>query len=487
MKAITATFAFAIIALLFGCGVLVRADTSTADYDEQIAVCMPEKQLPDLQAALSSAMNQAPRIISGLLELEQARTGVKQALAPMLPNASLSANYGKSHNRYDYESYMVKDSNGAPVLDGSGNPEWTTATTANAMVQDLSYNAGISQPIYHWGALRKGYQSAQLQRAIATRNVEEVRRALAIEIRRAYFSLIGAAAGLEDEKVTLARLEEELSFMQKQAADGFVTSSQVGEFEARVGDFKIQMQRSKNNFDNQWRAFCDLVGYDRSTPPFVFPKEIPAVPPVIQSILPKLTTELGSYTPNNLLNAEDSIRMEKLNYEIIETRLRPNLNFSVNANRGYHAPDTAAYFGGPYINTSYGMGFSVNWSVFDGFSTQSAEKSSRIHLRQRERERDQMRQDYRDALQNNIMNLSLSWHSLERSENGLRDTRTHAEVVQKDYEAGMVKKQDWESVQRDVNSSVQTANNVRADYYLQLATYLSLRGRDPAAGFTTKK
>jgi hypothetical protein len=34
---------------------------------------------------------------------------------------------------------------------------------------------------------------------------------------------------------------------------------------------------------------------------------------------------------------------------------------------------------------------------------------------------------------------------------------------------------------------LQAANNARADYYLQIASYLSMRGKDPAINLVTKK
>ncbi|MFT3869481.1 MAG: TolC family protein [Nibricoccus sp.] len=454
-----------------------------ADPDEVLRAALPENALPDLKAALERGMSQSSQVIGRLLDLDQARASEKQARSPMLPYASASVGLGVARNRYDYDAYPIKNSNGEQQYDENGLPKMQPADSSTAVVQDLSYNAGMSQPVYHWGALKKNYQSAQLQKAIATRNVEEIRRTLANEIRRAYFNLIAASNALEVEKTTLAKFEEERDFFQKQSKDGFVTASIASSAETRVEDYKLTMQRSRNAFEAQWNAFCDLTGLERGAPIPVFPKEIPAVSAEVKPILPKLAPDPGPYTPINLQNAEDNVRVEKLNYEIAATRLRPKLNMGLNANRGYHSPDTAVGFGGPYMLTSVGVSANVSWAIFDGFSTSAAKQTYKIRQRQQERTRDQAKKDYDETLKTNLTNLRLNLKPLETADLGLTSARDSVTTAQKDYELGVVQKQTVDTYQTYVDSALAAANNARADYYIQIATYLSLRGKDPAVNY----
>lgn len=443
--------------------------------DDVLLEVLPEKALPELQVALARAMSQSSRVIASLLDLEQARVGEMQARAPMLPNASASGSFGLARNRYDYSA--VDNANGTT----------TAAYSTVGLVQDLSYYAGISQPVYRWGALKKGYQSAQLQRAITARNVGEIRRALAIDIRRAYFSLIGAANGLASEKATLANLEKEKIFLKGQAADGFITQGVADYTDTRIKDFKLQMQRTQNNFDSMWLSFCELTGNDRASPVPSLPKEIPAIGRDLAPILQGLLLAPDDYVPVNLLNADDAIHVERLRYEIASTQQRPYFGVSLNASRGYHSPDAAAGFGTPYVLTSYGASATVNWNIFDGFSTQAAKKSSSIRLRQLRTTREQAERDYHEALKNTVINLRLNWQSLQRTEEGLRSTRSYVDTVKKDFEAGYAKKQDWDTAQASADAALQAANNARADYYLQIVNYLSMRGKDPAVALAARK
>lgn len=455
----------------------------STDPDEVLRAALPENALPDLRDYLRCTMNRSSRVIAGLLDVDQATAGEKQARAPMLPNVSASGNYGVSQNRYDHLSYTVKDKNGVTQVDGNGVPVVSEAYTDRAFVRDASYNLGISQPVYYWGALRKRFLSARIQHAISSRNIEEIRRSLAMEVRSAYFALVSAANGLVVEKQTLAQLQVEREYLKKQAGDGFITPSQAGSMDTRIEDFKLQMQRSQNNFENRWRAFCDLTGMDRKTLMPTFPKEIPIISPQTGTVLANLESPSGKFLPVSLQNAEDSIRAERLNYEIISTQLLPRFGVSANASRGFHSPDTAAGFGGPYIATSYGASVSANWSIFDGFSTQASKQSSRIRIRQQERTRDQVQKDYEDTIRNNLLGLQLNWQSLQRTEEGLVAARANIETYQKDYEAGISPKRLWDDAVVAADNALYAANNARADYYLQIVNYLSLRGKDPAVNF----
>jgi outer membrane protein TolC len=468
-------FSFGVTLLLWIGAVLgYAAEPTPLVGDEALLDVLPEKSLPDLQIALERAMGASSRVIASLLDVDQARVGEQQARSPMLPYASANFNAGLTHETYDYASYEVT---GGGIVPSKSETRNVTA---------LLYNAGISQPIFRWGALKKNYQSAQLQKAIASRNVEEIRRTLAIEIRRAYFSLISTANALETEKATLAKMEEERDFLKKQVADGFVIAGAADSAEIRIKDFKLQMERSRNNFETQWLAFCDLTGLDRFTAPPVFPKEIPGIRADLNPVLKKATPHPGQHIPVNLLNAEDAIKTERLNYEIASTRLRPQFGLSLSAAQENRAPDNMV-FGPKYLVTSYSSYMTVNWPIFDGFSTQAAKQSSLIRLRQQQRARDQAQKDYDETLKTNVTNLRLNWQSLQRTEEGLTDARRSVETFQKDYEAGMSPKQVWDTAKTAADSALQAANNARADYYLQIVTYLSLRGKDPAVNLVARK
>jgi len=453
-------------ALLLGSGATstyAGADISTTD--DVLIASLPEKALPELREILAKAMIYAPRAIDSGLNLEQAGTSVKIARSPMLPNASGYFNTGAIYERYQYP---------------------TSNTSSSHLIQALTYNAGVSQPIYRWGALKKGFQSAQLQRAIAERNVGETRRLLAIDVRRSYFNLIVANKAREIEAVGLANLEQERAFLKQQAADGFVTQGIADFATTQINDYQLQMRRSENSYQAQWTAFRQLTGIENLQPSDALPKEIPVIATKLGDVVKNLSNQPGDYRPASLVNADDNVRSEQLNYEIVKTRLRPQLSASLSASQDNRTPDNNS-LGQKQLVTSFYAYATVNWNIFDGFTTQALKQSSLIRLRQLKNSREQAERDYHESLKNQADTLSINWESLQRTEEGLSSARSNVETLQKDYEAGFGPKKVWDDAKLAADNALQAANNARADYYMQIVNYLSLRGKDPVVNPATKK
>jgi outer membrane protein TolC len=274
--------------------------------------------------------------------------------------------------------------------------------------------------------------------------------------------------------------------LKQQQADGFVTASAVGSADIRIQDFKLQMRRSENSYETLWKVFRQLTGIDELNASTVLPKEIPAIGVRLGDVVKNLDDRPGSYLPANLANADDGVRSEQLNYEITKTRLKPQLGMSASASQQNQNPNNNT-LGPKQLVTNYGAYATVNWTLFDGFATQALKQSSLIRLRQLKNSREQAERDYRESLKSCIVALQLNWETLQKTEEGLRDTRASVDTYQKDFEAGFAPKKAWDDGKLAADNALQAANNARADYYLQIVNYLSLRGKDPVVNPAAKK
>jgi len=447
--------------LLLGRSTVSMSAAGAQTGDDALAAALPEKAMPQLQEILMKAMRNAPRVMSAGLDLELAGTSVKMARAPMLPSLSAGYNFGGLSEQYNY-----------------GATPTQAAYTRSSVSLASTYSVNANQPLFHWGALKKGYQSAQLQRAISQRNLSEVRRALAIDVRRTYFNLINAVNARETERKTLANLEKDRDFYKQQQADGFVTSSTVSSAEKGIVAFKLQMRRTESSYQAQWRAFRQMAGLEEAYSQ-TLPKEIPALPTNLEPVLQSLSDEEGATAPNNLLNADDSIRVERLNYEIYKTRLRPQVGLSLSAYQDRRSPDNNS--ANPPTNIKdYSALTTVSWSIFDGYTTKALKQSSLIRLRQLRNSRDQAERDFKESLKSYVANLRFNWESLQTAELDFSSYQSTADVYKADYEAGLAPKKTWDDAKIVADNALQAANNTRADYYMQIVNYLSLRGKDPA-------
>lgn len=436
------------------------APAPVVDPDEVLRAALPENALPDLKVILAAAMANAPRVIDAGLNVEQSDTSVKSARAPLLPRASVSASPGLVYQKYQYEGQAPNASNSV----------------------SLFYSAGVSQPIYHWGALHKGFKSAQLQRAISERNLAEVRRALGSEVRRTYFNMISSANARAVEHQGLKNLETEHEYLKGQAKDGFITQSAADYMVTRIDDYKLQLRRSENGYQSQWRAFRILTGLESLQSSTILPKEIPPVDKKVGEVLEVLSQSFGDYTPADLANAADRVKIEQFSYEISKTRLKPQLDFSISAsqqNQNAGGDGTKP----PVLTQNYGAYLSVNWLLFDGLASQAAKRSAAISLRKARTARDQTERDYQENLRNQVEALRINWQTLQRTELSLTSARDSVETFKKDYESGLSPKKIWDDAVVAADSALYAANNARADYYLQIVNFLSLRGKDPAVNY----
>jgi len=436
-----------------------KVTAPTADPDEILRAALPENALPDLKAILTSAMANAPRVALSELDVLQSQTNVTSARSSLLPRASVSASPSLIHEMYQYRD---KD----PVARDTVS---------------LFYNASISQPLFHWGALKKGLDSAKLQKAIVDRNYGEVRRLLAIEVRRTYFTLISETNFRGVELKALETLTKEQDFLKNREADGFVAKGSAEGYNVVISDYKLQLRRSENAYQAKWKAFRKATGIDTLNAEGM-PKEVPAVPTNVGEVLAKISSELGDYQPAELANANDKVKTEQLNYEIAKTRLRPMFDFSLGASQQNQSANNDRAEP-PVLTQNYGAYFNVNWLLFDGLASQAAKRSSMISFKRQRTLRDQTERDYRDNLRDQVETLRVNWQSLQRTEEGLRDARSYVETCKNDYEAGAVPKQVWEAAEKNAESALFNTNNSRADFYLQIVNYLSLRGKDPAVNY----
>jgi outer membrane protein TolC len=296
--------------------------------------------------------------------------------------------------------------------------------------------------------------------------------------------MISAANARVVDDRGLKKLEADHEYFKGQAAAGFVTQGTADAYETQISDYKLQMRRSDNSYQSQWRAFRLLTGMESLQPSTLLPKEIPPLDKKVGEVLDALSQSFSDFTPAEVANAADRVKVEQLNYDIAKTRLRPQFDLGLSASQqNQHAGGDASK--PPVLTRYYTAALSVNWNLFDGFATQAAKRAAVISLRKARTAREQTERDYQESLRNQVETLRVNWQSLQRTEASLTDARAFVETSQKDYEAGISPKTVWDAAVIAADNALYAVNNARADYYMQIVNYLSLRGKDPAVNPVT--
>jgi hypothetical protein len=128
----------------------------------------------------------------------------------------------------------------------------------------------------------------------------------------------------------------------------------------------------------------------------------------------------------------------------------------------------------------------VNWQLFDGFSSQAAKRASLARKRVYEEDRDTLAAQEADERRADVSRLQLSWRQLQQAELTLSGYRGSVAAIEKDVAAGWTPESEAEIAREAADAALQAINVARADFYTMLATYFSTRGLDPALGLSTR-
>jgi outer membrane protein TolC len=408
--------------------------------------------MAELKQIVLAARSTAPSLVVRRWQSEIDAANADISRSTLLPSANSSASV--------LEIYEQRQQTNAP----------------DRTIQALLYNVGISQPLFHWGALSNAYHAAKLQQAIGQRNSTEIQRQLLIDVRRRFMDLVISARSLSNAQRAFDALQAQKVFLAEQVKEGLASASALSTVEFQIFDGQIAMERQRNSHRATLAAFTTLIGFSWPSANGMIPEEIPALPNV--SPLLDGSPSLGDYVSPRMANAEDAVRAERLNYKVAEKRLWPKLSIGASVNQDNRNPDNNA-LGEKQLLTTWSAGLGVNWSIFDGFATSAVKRSSRARIRQLESDRDQMSRQVNEEARIDFEKLQTGWKSLRRVEDALVGARDAIDFYEKEYAAGLVPKKTIDDARAALDVAVQAANVARADCYLAVAYYLSDRGEDP--------
>lgn len=448
---------FARMALL-GCaawvlaaGVLARAAESGGGQSpvEKLQAELPERKFPALDEILRKALADGPSILIREWEVAVASEQARGARAPMLPSLSASVNAG-----------MTRE-------DRSGPTGYTRDYTA------VLYSVGFYQPVFHWGALSKNYQIAQLRQAMSERNISETRRVLAIDIRRRYFDLIMAANAVKLAHENMARLEQDRKNLQQLIDDGAAAPGSMDGPNRAIDEAVPNLEQAENQYAALRLSLAQIAGVPESAFDNL-PDQIPEAQNISDALnaLSGSTTALPSTELNNL---NDEINIAKFDYQINKVRQLPK--FGVSASVG-QAPDTG-YMAPKSLVTSWNASLSMQWNLFDGFGSQAAKRASLNRLRALETQRTQAEQQESAARHAEVARLLVQWKQLQNSERDLARARGGLDLTEQDFANGMASARQVEDSRTNYKNVLQNMGSVRAGFYIELAKCLSGRGQDP--------
>lgn len=416
---------------------------------------LPETYFPALKSILSTAVSQSPRMVARNAENASAEGNRIVQRAGQLPSLTAWVQY------YPWDWQDRRD--------------LVNTTTATK----LNYNLTFSQPIYHWGSLQNNTRIGELQLRMTQGQTADGYRILVQEIRSQYLSLIIKKAALARAHLSRQMAEDNFAVSQTKLEKKVISPADMFMPTLSRDQSLLVEDRVAEDYANAKSVFAKLCGMPVLSDDQI-PDEIPDVSDPAPALEPILTAYTSQKDPDSfsLRYLGDQIAVEKLTYENINARLRPNLNFVAGTSLDQQSYTTN--IAQKYAVTDYFLGVQVNWSIFDGMATSGAKASSLARRRQLEQSYKSMSADLADAARSQYKQIGFSRRAMELSNRLLVGSTGALREKKADAARGLASETDVNTFQLQLQDTQINAYVSRSDYLMKSGDFLSTTLQDPA-------
>lgn len=414
---------------------------------------LPERVFPALDQILRDALQQSPRILARNLDLEIAKGDEMQAKSGLYPSVG------------GYLGYQQAQETRADVKTGSYRSNIT------------NYSFSASQPVWHWGAVRNGARMGEIRRMIAGQQYVEAFRLLAQEIRAGYIGLIIRKASVKSARFNLKLTENNLQVAEERLAKGTISGGDIFPTRMTALQTRLATDRATEDLEQARRSFRLLTGSLLSD------DEIPEVIPQLNGgdeVPSKLLADfLSQKEPqtSNLIVMRQQLEVEDLNLKIQQKRLYPMFNVSAGIiqNRQSYSFNVGQQYG---VQDRY-VGMSLSWSVFDGFATRGAVKSSLARKRQLEASYRQLTESLSEDAQRLEKQVEFALRQMRINDRLLSERGDYLHGSEEDFKRGTAAETDLNGARASFFSAQLAAFNARSEYLQRMSDFLGAIMEDP--------
>lgn len=326
-----------------------------------VAGTMPEDYLPALKTILETAFQRSPQLIAADLERVLAEARIDGANSARLPSVGGNLNFSTNQTAI------------------SSNTDSQTRDSG------LFYNIGVTQPLFHWRALKNQSDSARINLLIARKSYDLAARELGVVLRRSFLALIVEKARLRAAAEGLRLLRNDVAVVAEKKERGTASLGALEGEKLRLREAQLDYDRAVAEAETNRRRFARLAGLAEMTETAI-PEEIPrpAFSPDLAAALTAAVLRDGAKSRLEYEIYDLRVRDAMLRHAIERVRLYPkfyasagfslenstNVNASVVSQQGIQRR-TASVF--------------AQWSIFDGFATRGAIREALANKRTQQR------------------------------------------------------------------------------------------------------
>ncbi|MBN1397028.1 MAG: TolC family protein [Bacteroidetes bacterium] len=362
-----------------------------------------------LKDAISIALQYNLNVVQAVNNVDAARSTKLSRYGSYLPSLTASAGWGRRQNETQYD---------------------TTLTTGYNAGLDLRYTIfdGLSREMN----LGKSISNKE----IADQNYLRTKQSIVYEVQARYLTVLRNEQLVRVNEENLKREQKQLERIQESNRVGALAIGDVYRQQSAVATDEFNLITAQNTYDKSVADLLALIGLDVQDDYHIADSSIPTeVDPVEFSQLPTLES-FAQYRQKALDARPD--------YQVASENLK-STSYSVVSAWGQYLPSVSAYAGyglsAPEMsqlsdNKTYSWGLNLNWTLFNGFSTNEMVQTAKVQKRNAEINLQQTERIVSVDVKKAILDLGASKRQYEASVKALTSALQDHKVAEERYNLG---------------------------------------------------
>lgn len=422
---------------------------------DDVTGTMPEDYLPELKAILAEALRRSPDAIGREFDRLAQEARLTIVNSARLPQVGGSFNYG---------------------INQQATASNTSSTTRDS---GFFYSFGLSQALFHWGALKNQTESARISLVATNRAHAVAYRELSTTIRKAYLALIVEKARLRQARELRALTAADVEVATVKKADGLISGAALATDQLRLREVDAELARFEAEFAANLSRFGRLAGLEAFKEEQV-PNTIPR-PDYSEPRALAMTADLLRDNGKGTMEWEIyelRLREAVLRQKIEATRLWPKFGLGA----GYSLTNTTTVDNNLVRQsavTSQNVNVGGSWNMFDGLATRGVKREALIAKRKLEHEKST---DIERLLQNAQIlerTLKVDAESLDLADIRHGNATEAQRLVEDDVKFGTRAKVEIGRARQNVLYNEMRSLEARAVYLGHWAEFVAIAGDDP--------
>lgn len=416
---------------------------------------------PQLEPILREALTQSPRMLQENLAL------VASAYDRYVDKTVLYPSMG------GYGQFNVQN-------EARANDSGSGGSSDSKRVAKTYYDVSLSQPLFHWGALKAQADIGRIRFQMSERNFRAAYQGLANEIRDAYLRLVVSKLALRNSDLGLKRSRLQLARAQQRVDEGRDVASVVTTLQYSIESQELARDRADVALTRSLELFQQMIG----RPDFSLdqvPESIPALVAVKREqsmpLRKEYVTERTFEDDQRFFNATRSLAIQKRSLRITQVNLRPK--FTLVAGVSQDEVDRTGNVVDKYqLATTYG-GLRVNWPIFDSFRTRALVRAARARINSAQLGLQQLERDLIAGIEQSETELSFQTRSLAVAERNFTSAEGTYQSAIDFHKDGRFSQDEVDAARAALQSAEYSIAETRRAYLRTVSDFLALVSADP--------